>query len=58
MNAHVLWHNSSTNETQLWFVDEYKVTSRATVQGEDGATAFVPHSPNEAGFLSAFGPVL
>ncbi|BAY59987.1 hypothetical protein NIES22_00440 [Calothrix brevissima NIES-22] len=36
----IIWHNSSTGETQIWLMNGYKVTSRATVIGEDGrATA-------------------
>lgn len=42
-NADILWHNSSTDETQIWFIDglDGKVISRATVLGEDGSAAFV-----------------
>ena len=39
--ASVVWHNSSTNETQLWFMDAAKVTDRATVTGQDGNPALV-----------------
>lgn len=37
----LLWHNSSTGETQVWQMNGYKVTSRATVMGENGNAAFV-----------------
>src|SRR5207245_942920 len=37
----IVWHNSSTGETQLWLMDIYRVTGRATVLGEDGKPAFV-----------------
>lgn len=37
----ILWHNSSTGEIQIWFMDGYRRDSRATVLGEDGNTAFV-----------------
>jgi len=37
----VLWHNDSTGETQLWFMDGHQLIGRATVVGEDGAAAFV-----------------
>jgi hypothetical protein len=37
----ILWHNSSTNETQIWFMSRHRVTGRATVLGEDGRPAFV-----------------
>jgi hypothetical protein len=39
--ADVLWHNSDTNETQIWFMDERRVIGRGTVLGEDGNPAFV-----------------
>src|SRR5229473_6470953 len=41
MGANILWFNSSTNETQLWLMDDSKVTGRATVIGDTGAV-FVP----------------
>lgn len=41
MAADILWHNASTGETQIWFMNNHKVTSRATVLGEDGKAAFV-----------------
>jgi hypothetical protein len=37
----ILWHNSSTNETQIWFWDGHRVIGRATVLGQDGNPAFV-----------------
>jgi hypothetical protein len=37
----ILWHNSSTNETQIWFWDGHRVIRRATVVGDDGLPAFV-----------------
>ena len=37
----ILWHNSSTNETQVWFMSRHRVTGRATVLGEDGRPTFV-----------------
>ena len=40
-NADILWHNSSTHETQIWFMDGARVIGRATVLGEDGSAAFV-----------------
>jgi fibronectin type III domain protein/VCBS repeat protein len=39
--ADILWHNSSTGEIQIWFMDRQKLTSRATVLGEDGRPAFI-----------------
>ena len=41
MSTNVLWHNSSTNETQLWFMDRHKVARRATAVGESGSPALV-----------------
>ncbi|MDQ3242796.1 MAG: VCBS repeat-containing protein, partial [Gemmatimonadota bacterium] len=32
----LLWHNSSSGESQVWKLDGYKVTGRATVLGENG----------------------
>jgi hypothetical protein len=40
-NADILWHNSQTHETQIWFMNGPKVASRATVLGETGQPAFV-----------------
>jgi hypothetical protein len=37
----VLWHNGSTGETQIWFMDGSRVVGRATVVGENGRAAFV-----------------
>ena len=37
----ILWHNSETNETQVWFMQRNRVISRATVLGEDGNPFFV-----------------
>jgi len=37
----ILWHHSSTGETQIWFMDHYRVSGCATVLGEDGNPAFV-----------------
>jgi hypothetical protein len=39
--ADILWHNESTNETQMWLMDGHRITGRATVVGEDGQPAFV-----------------
>jgi len=37
----VAWHNSSTNETQFWFMNVERIARRATVVDEDGAAALV-----------------
>jgi hypothetical protein len=39
--SEIVWHNSETNETQIWFYDGHRVVGRATVLGEDGNPAFV-----------------
>src|SRR5260221_193626 len=41
LKSDILWHNSTTNETQLWFMDHFRIASRATVVGEDGSPIFV-----------------
>ena len=40
-NCRLLWHNSSTGEIQIWFMDGARVASRATVLGEDGNAVFI-----------------
>jgi hypothetical protein len=37
----ILWHNSSTNEIQIWFMDGREVVGRGTVLGEDDKEAFI-----------------
>lgn len=37
----ILWHNSSTNETQFWYMDGNKVARRGTVLGEDGKPVYI-----------------
>jgi len=37
----IIWHNSSTGETQIWHMNGYRVSGRATVLGESGSAAFV-----------------
>ena len=39
--ADILWHNSTTNETQIWFMDGFKVVNTGTVLGENGQPFFV-----------------
>jgi hypothetical protein len=36
-----VWHNASTNETQIWFMNGGQVARRATVLGETGQPAYV-----------------
>ena len=57
----ILWHNATSNETQIWFVEAFRVTGRATVLGEDGQAAFVGPpwtivAANTAIAARAFGP--
>jgi hypothetical protein len=37
----ILWHNSTTGETQIWLMHGHQVIGRRTVLGEDASTAFV-----------------
>ena len=41
----VLWHNSSSGETQIWFMDGPKINGRATVMAEDGKTPILVGPP-------------
>src|SRR5215472_9289390 len=35
-HADILWHNSDTNETQIWFMDGADILLRAPVEDEGG----------------------
>jgi hypothetical protein len=38
----ILWHDASTNETKIWFLDDYfKVFDERTVLNKDGKPYFV-----------------
>lgn len=37
----ILWHNSSSNETQIWLLNDRNVIGRRTVLAEDGKPMFV-----------------
>jgi hypothetical protein len=39
--ADIVWHNSQTNETQIWAMNGHRIAGRATVVGENGLPAFV-----------------
>ena len=39
--ADTVWHNSQTNETQIWVMDGHRISGRATVVDENGQPAFV-----------------
>ena len=41
MSTGILWHNSSSNETQIWFMNNNAITSRATVVDENTNKLFV-----------------
>ena len=40
-NADIVWHNSQTNETQIWFMNGNKIADRETVIDEHGKSIFV-----------------
>ena len=40
-NADIVWHNSSTGETQVWHLDRHRVTARATVLSENNSASRV-----------------
>jgi hypothetical protein len=40
-HADILWYNSATGETQIWFMDGNQRTSRATVVDESGTPAVI-----------------
>ena len=37
----ILWHNSDSQETQIWFMDGNRIAARETVLGEDGSAVFI-----------------
>src|ERR671915_472537 len=39
----IVWYNSQTGETQIWFMDGHRLVSRGTVVDENGN--FIPISP-------------
>ena len=39
----IVWYNSQTGETQIWFMDENRIARRATVVDESGS--FIPIGP-------------
>ncbi|MFN0018496.1 MAG: FG-GAP repeat domain-containing protein [Pirellulaceae bacterium] len=39
--ADILWHNSSTGEIQIWFMNEHKQVRRATVTDNAGKTQYI-----------------
>ena len=41
LDANIFWHNSQTQETQIWFMEGARVALRATVLGETDQPTFV-----------------
>ena len=37
----ILWYNSSTGETQVWYMDGHRVVGRGTVLGQNGNPVFI-----------------
>jgi hypothetical protein len=37
----ILWYNSSTGETQVWYMDGHRLVDRGTVLGLDGNAVFI-----------------
>ncbi|MFJ6771486.1 hypothetical protein ACIQOV_11060 [Kitasatospora sp. NPDC091257] len=37
----ILWYNTSTNETQIWFMNDMTITGRADVLEENGSPTHV-----------------
>jgi hypothetical protein len=37
----ILWYNSSTGETQVWYMDGHRLVDRGTVLGLDGNPVFI-----------------
>jgi phospholipase C len=40
-NADIVWYNSQTGETQVWYMSGHRLVGRGTVLGEDGNPAFI-----------------
>jgi hypothetical protein len=55
--ADIIWHNSETHETQIWFMDDERLRRRGTVLGEDGKAVFIgpPFSIVAAGDMDGDG---
>jgi hypothetical protein len=39
--ADIVWYNSQTGETQIWFMDGHRLVGRGTVHGLDGNAVFI-----------------
>ncbi len=37
----ILWHNDDTNETLVWYMDDYRRTNQSTISASDGGSATV-----------------
>ena len=56
--ADIVWHNSSTGETQVWYMDGHRLGDRGTVLGLDGNAALIgpPFSIVGVGEFGEFNP--
>ena len=41
----ILWHNSLTNETQIWYMDGERVTGRPTLEFESNGALAIAGPP-------------
>jgi hypothetical protein len=39
-HSYILWYNSSTGETEFWYMDKHRLVGRGTVLEENGSAAF------------------
>src|SRR6266536_602125 len=55
--ADIVWHNSSTGETQVWYMDGHRLGDRGTVLGLDGNAALIgpPFSIGGVGDMNGDG---
>jgi len=40
-SSKIIWHNSTTNETQIWFISGNQIVRRGTVVDESGNAIFI-----------------
>ena len=55
--ADIVWYNSETGETQIWFMDGQRIASRATVLDENGQAIFIGPPFSIAG-VGEFNPFI
>lgn len=55
--GNIIWHDSDSGETQIWFMDGHRIVSRATVVDETGQAIFIgaPFSIKGVGDLNGDG---